>query len=346
MTTAPLKVDFNFTGRIDQAAAAAALAEQRGVDGMLVNEAKHDAFLQLGLAAGTTRRIDLASTVAIAFARTPMTVATAAYDVQRLSAGRAVIGLGSQVKPHITRRYSMPWSQPAARMREFAGALRAIWHSWQTGDKLDFRGDFYTHTLMTPMFDPGPLPSGSPRLWLAAVGPLMTAVAGQVADGVICHPLTSADYLRKVTLPSVQDSRAKAQAAQGIRPDAPSFDVVGTALVATGRTEEEYAAARTATRERIAFYASTPAYRAILELHGWGDLQEELHRLSTQGRWQEMGLLIDDTVLDTFAVTGEPETVGRTLHQRFGGLCTRLTVSFSHDTDDTLALDVLAGVRI
>lgn len=164
MTTppAPLKADFTFTGRIERTAAAAAHAEAHGADGVLVNEMRHDAFLQLALAAGATRRADLVSGVAIAFARNPMTVATAAYDVQRLSGGRLTVGLGSQVKPHITHRYGMPWSRPAARMKEFAAALRAIWHSWQTGDRLRFRGEFYTHTLMTPMFDPGPLPSGPP----------------------------------------------------------------------------------------------------------------------------------------------------------------------------------------
>jgi probable F420-dependent oxidoreductase len=234
----------------------------------------------------------------------------------------------------------MPWSQPAARMKEFASALRAIWHSWQTGERLRFRGDFYTRTLMAPMFDPGPLPSGPPRIWLAGVGPMMTAVAGEVADGLICHALTSADYLRRVTLPAVHKAReAAGRAAQ-------PFDVVCNALVATGRTEEEYAAALTATRERIAFYTSTPAYRAVLDLHGWGGLQEELHRLSVRGRWEEMGRLIDDDVLDAFALHGEPEAVGRAVRERFVGLCTRVTVSLSHDADDTLALDVLGGARV
>ncbi|MFF3561613.1 TIGR03617 family F420-dependent LLM class oxidoreductase [Streptomyces sp. NPDC002574] len=339
MTTAPLKTDVTFSGRIEQAAAAAALAEARGADGFVVNELQHDAFLQLAVAAAGTRRIALTTGVAIAFARNPMTVATAAWDVQRLSGGRAIVGLGSQVKPHITRRYAMPWSQPAARMREFTEALRAVWHSWQTGGRLAFRGDFYTHTLMTPMFDPGPLPSGPPLVWLAAVGPRMTAVAGEVADGLICHPLTSPEYLRRVSLPIVHDAREKA--GRTGRP----FDVAGTALVATGRTEEEYAAALTATRERIAFYASTPAYLPVLELHGWGGLQRELHRMSVRGQWQEMGRLVDDDVLDTFALHGEPGAVGRALRERFGGLYTRVSVSFSHDADDTLALDVLASAR-
>ncbi|MFI6284600.1 TIGR03617 family F420-dependent LLM class oxidoreductase [Streptomyces sp. NPDC051018] len=344
MTAAPLSIDFVFTGGTDRAASAAALAEERGVDGFLTHEIKHDPLIQLALAAQSTGRIDLATAVTIAFARTPMTLATSAYDVQRLSGGRLTIGLGSQIKPHITRRYGMEWSRPAARMREFAGALRAIWHSWETGDKLDFRGDFYTHTLMTPTFDPGPVASGPPRIWIAGVGPMMTAVAGQAADGLICHAFTTTDYLRQVTLPALGAARAKAEA-DGERRAGLPLDVVCTSLVATGRTEEEYEASLTTVRERIAFYASTPAYRAVLDLHGWGELHESLHRLSTEGRWQEMGLLIEDDVLNTFAVTGEPAVAGRELRKRFDGLCTRVTCSVDNDPDGTLALDVLEAAR-
>ncbi|MGW6460952.1 TIGR03617 family F420-dependent LLM class oxidoreductase [Streptomyces sp. NPDC055078] len=343
-TTAPFRTDFSFGGRTERVAASARRAEERGTDGLLAFETRYDPLIQLALAAGSTERIELATAVSVAFARTPMTLAISAYDVQRLSGGRLTIGLGSQIKPHITRRYGMPWSRPAARMREFASALRAIWHSWETGDTLDFRGDFYTHTLMTPMFDPGPVPSGPPRIWIAGVGPMMTAVAGEVADGLLCHSLTSTRYLREVTLPALNTARAKAEAA-GERPAGPPPDVVCHVLVATGRTEEEYTASVAATRERLAFYASTPAYRPVLELHGWGALHEELHRLSTRGRWQEMGGLIDDDVLSTFAITGEPAAAGRALRERFGGLCTRVTCSVSRDVDGSLSLDVLEAAR-
>lgn len=342
MNGTDLKIDFIFSGRPERAAAAAAAAEQRGIDGMRVTETMHDPFLTLALAAPGTRRINLTTAVAIAFARTPMTLAHSAWDLQRLSGGRAVIGLGTQIKPHITRRYGMPWDRPAARMREYAHAVRAIWHTWQTGDRLDFQGDFFTHTLMAPPFNPGPLPAGAPPLWIAGVGPMMTSVAGQVGDGLVCHPLTTADYLREVTVPNVRAARAKAEAAQESWTARP-FQVSGTALVATGRTEEQLAAAVTAVRERVAFYASTPAYRPILEFHGWGDLQDELHRLSTGQHWQEMGRLIDDEVLEAFAVVGEPAAAGRAVRARFAGLLDRVTVTLPYEAPDALALDVLGA---
>ena len=329
-----MKIDVTFSGRPEDAAASARVAESRGADGLVVPETRHDPFLQLALCSQTTERIELGTSVAIAFARNPMTVAGTSYDLQRLSGGRAILGLGSQVAAHITRRYSMPWSRPAARMEEFAAALRSIWHSWQTGDELDFVGDFYTHTLMTPMFDPGPLDVGSPRLWIAGVGPKMTAVAGRVADGLICHSFTTADYLRDVTLPIVAAGLASAGRAHD------EFDVSGLILFATGRTEEEYDTAVTATRERLAFYGSTPAYRPVLEHHGWGALHEDLHTLSRQGRWQDMGGLIDDEVLDTFAVVGELDDIGKLARTRFDGLLTRMTVALAVDDSSALHLEI------
>jgi probable F420-dependent oxidoreductase len=339
---APIRTDLAFHGRPEGVADAARAAEERGIDGLLVAEIRHDPFPMLALAAAATRRIGLGTGVAIAFARTPMALAHSAWDLQRLAGGRAVIGLGSQVAPHVTRRYGMPWSRPAARMREFAAATRAIWHSWQTGDRLDFRGDFYSHTLMTPMFDPGPLPEGAPAIRIAAVGPLMTAVAGEVGDGLVCHPFTTPGYLRETTLPAVRAARAGAEAARKpwtVRP----FEVAGTAMVVTGRTAEQLAANTTAVRERIAFYGSTPAYRPVLEQHGWGALHEALHTLSMEGRWQEMGRLVDDEVLHAFAVVGEPEAAGRAVRERFAGLLDRVTVSLPYACDDGLALDVLGA---
>jgi probable F420-dependent oxidoreductase len=345
-TAPPLRLDVTFGGRPEEAVAGIEEAERRGVDRALVSETAHDPFQQLAVAASRTPRIELGTGVAIAFSRTPMTLAHSAWDLQRGSGGRAVIGLGSQVAPHITRRYGMPWSSPAARMREFVGATRAIWQSWQTGDRLSFRGDFYTHTLMTPMFDPGPLPQGPPRVLVAAVGPLMAQVAGEVGDGVICHPLTSAAYLTDRLLPHVRRARDEAEAkadASGLtlRP----FEVAGSVLTATGRTEEELAASVAGIRERIAFYASTPSYRPVLEHHGWGGLHEELHRLSVRGRWQEMGPLVDDEVLDAFAVVGEPAEVARTIGARYRAVLTRVSVSLPGDADPAVAFDVLEHLR-
>ncbi|MGW6455720.1 TIGR03617 family F420-dependent LLM class oxidoreductase [Streptomyces sp. NPDC055078] len=339
-----LRTDIVHDGPPEGVADAAARAEALGAHGLFLTETAHDAFIGLGLAARATERVQVGTSVAIAFARTPMTLAQSAFDIQRLSGGRAVIGLGSQIKPHITRRYSMPWSRPAARMREFVLATRAIWHSWQTGERLAFTGDFYTHNLMTPMFDPGPVPEGPPPVWIAGVGPLMTATAGEVADGLICHALTSADYLREVTLPAVREGRAKAEAAGEPWTSRP-FDVSGCVMVATGRTEEEYERSVRAMRERIAFYGSTPAYLGVLEQHGWGELHTDLNTFSKQGRWEEMGRLIDDETLNTFSVCGEPAAVGRAVRERFAGLLTRVSVMLPHQADDDIAFEVLHAIR-
>ena len=220
-----------------------------------------------------------------------MTLAQTAWDLQAASGGRFILGLGSQIKPHITRRFSMPWSHPAARMREMILAIRAIWACWNDGTKLDFRGDFYTHTLMTPFFNPGPNPHGDARIFLAGVGELMTEVAGEVADGFICHGFTTRRYLDEVTLP--RSSRGRAEAGRTLE----GFEICGPMFVVTGRDEDEMAKAATGVREQIAFYGSTPAYRRVLDLHGWGDLQDELNRMSKEGRWKEMGDLIDDEML-------------------------------------------------
>lgn len=317
----------------------AGLAEQAGYDALWTSEVRHDPLLQLGLAATVTDRIRLGTAIAVAFARNPMTLAVSANDVHVVSGGRLLLGLGSQVKPHITRRFSMPWSQPAARMREFICALHAIWDSWNQGTRLRFEGDFYTHTLMSPFFNPGPNEYGSPPVYLAGVGDRMTEVAGEVADGFIVHGFTTERYLREVTLPALRRGRERS----GLSMD--GFEVSGAPFVATGRTEEELAAARDAVRGQIAFYASTPAYRPVLELHGWTDLGDQLHTLSLQNRWQEMGALIDDDVLDAFAVVGEPESVGAELVRRYGDLMTRAGLYTPYELDPQVAVAIAADVR-
>lgn len=335
-----MKADFMFAGDPSGVTATAAAAEAACVDGFLVPETSHDAFLALAVAATATSRIQLGSAVAIAFARSPMTVATCGYDLQRLSGGRLLLGLGPQVRPHITHRYGMPWSRPAARMREFVMAVRAIWSSWQEGARLDFRGDFYTHTLMTPMFDPGPLRHGNPQIFLAAVGPEMTQVAGEVADGLICHPLTTPQYLSGSMLPLL--SAARNGTAGAARRD---FPIAGEVLVATGSSEQELSAAIAATRRQVAFYASTPAYRAILDHHGWGDLQTELNVLSKRGAWATMTELVSDEMLETFAVVAEPAAVGERVTRRFAGLLDRVVLIFPRQPALTAALAALHGVR-
>ncbi len=240
--------------------------------------------------------MELGTSIVVAFARSPMTLANTAWDLQALSGGRFLLGLGSQVRAHIERRFSMPWSHPAARMREFIAALQAIWASWQDGTPLDFRGDFYQHTLMTPMFNPGPLPQGPPRAFLAAVGTAMTRVAGEVADGLLVHGFTTRSYLQDVTLPALATALDRAGRSRS------EFQVKYSPFLVTGSSEAELADAATEARERIAFYASTPAYRPVLEHHGWGDLQTELNHLARRGEWKAMGGLIDDDVLEAFAL--------------------------------------------
>jgi probable F420-dependent oxidoreductase len=333
-----MAVDIAFHGGPERVADLAREVERRGgVRGLFIAEAAHDPFVALALAAASTERVEIGTSIAVAFARTPMAMAYSAYDVQRLSGGRLVLGLGPQIRAHITRRYAMPWSQPAARMGEYVAALRAIWHSWQTGETLDFQGDFYAHTLMPPLFSPGPLEVPSPRVWLAAVGPRMLRTAGAVADGLICHPLLSRAYLADVVAPTVRRSRAE----HG-RADAP-FEISTLCLVATGRTEEQLREAVAGVRRQIGFYASTPAYSPVLEHHGWGDLHTEAHALTKAGRWDELGALVDDEVLAAFAVVGELDAAGAAVRARFAGLADRVTTSMPYDADDLLALDVLTG---
>jgi probable F420-dependent oxidoreductase len=315
-----VRVDGGIGGdSIPELATRAKELEDIGYDGIVTAETAHDPFLQLLIAAEHTERVELATGIAVAFARNPMTLANLGHDLQTYSKGRAIVGLGSQIKPHIEKRFSMPWSQPAKRMREMILAMRAIWACWNDGEKLDFRGEFYRHTLMTPFFNPGPTGYGPPKVFLAAVGEHMTEVAGEVADGILIHGFTTERYVREVTLPAIGRGLAKAGRSRD------GFEVSGPLFVVTGRTEEEIEKAKTGTRQQIAFYGSTPNYKPVLDLHGWGDLQPELNALSKQGKWVEMGELIDDDILSTFAVVAEPAQVGPELKARYGGLVDRLS---------------------
>lgn len=314
-----MKVDGGIGGDLRGAGAAAATLEAQGYDGLWTAETAHDPFFPLLLASQHTERVELGTGIAVAFARSPMNLANIAWDLQAASGGRFILGLGSQIKPHIEKRFSMPWSKPAARMRELILAMRAIWQSWEEGTKLDFRGDFYTHTLMTPFFNPGPNPHGNAKIFLAGVGERMTEVAGEVCDGFLCHAFTTERYLREVTIPALERGAAKAGRSLA------DIEISGPAFVVTGATEEEMEASATAIRKQIAFYGSTPAYRPVLELHGWGELQDELNRMSKEGRWEEMGTLITDEILDAFAVVGEPEQIAPKMAARYGDVVQRLS---------------------
>ena len=338
--TTDLAVDVAFHGDPARMPDVARDTDRAGaVRGLFVSEARHDPFITLGLASLSSERVQIGTSIAVAFARSPMSTAISAYDVHRLSGGRLILGLGSQIKPHITRRYDMPWSKPADRMREYISAVRAIWNSWQTDEKLDFRGDFYAHTLMPPLFNPGPLGFASPEIWLAGVGPRMVGVAGAVADGFMCHPLLSKSYLAKVLVPKLAESRAASPAAGS------PLSIQAMAMVATGRTEEDLATAIAGTRRQIGFYASTPAYRPVLDHHGWGELHEDAHRLTKENRWDDLAALVDDEVLDTFAVVGELEAAGRGLRERFSGLADRVSLSIPYEADDQLPLELAALIH-
>jgi probable F420-dependent oxidoreductase len=333
-----MKIDGGIGG-LDTAAAQAAALEARGYDGVMSAETSHDPFLPLLLAAQDTERVDLMTSIAVAFARSPMTLAQTAWDLQAASGGRFVLGLGSQIKPHITRRFSMPWSHPAARMREMILAIRAIWACWNDGTKLDFRGEFYTHTLMTPFFSPGPNPHGDARIFLAGVGELMTEVAGEVADGFICHGFTTRRFLDEVTLPNLEKGRAKAgKTLEG-------FELSGPMFVVTGSDEAAMAKAAIGVRQQIAFYGSTPAYRKVLDLHGWGGLQDDLNRMSKEGRWQEMGDLITDEILETFAVVAPLDQVAAGLKARWGDVLGRISFYAPYGADPDQWTEIVADLK-
>jgi len=293
----------------DSATEAAAF-ERMGLAGAWSFEAAHDPFIPLALATQSTENIDLGTAIAVAYARTPMMAATSAWDLQRLSGGRFILGLGTQIKPHIEKRYGMPWSKPAARMKEYVGALRAIFQAWESGEPLNFRGEFYTHTLMPPFFRPGALHGPPPALFIAGVGPRMVRTIGEVADGFFVHPFHTPEFLAAETLPAL----AEGAAAGGRTGD--QIEIAALTIVAMGTNDEELADARRKARAQVAFYGSTPAYSGVLEHHGYPDLQSELNVMSKQGQWRQMSERIDDDLLDLLVVSGTPTEVGRTVAER------------------------------
>jgi probable F420-dependent oxidoreductase len=334
-----LKVDGAVSSRLADVAEAATGLERRGYDCCWTAEINHDPFLPLVLAAEHTEKIELGTSIAVAFARNPMNVANIGWDLQAYSEGRFILGLGSQIKPHIENRFSMPWSRPVQRMREFVLALHEIWSCWQTGTKLAFEGEFYTHKLMTPMFTPEPLAHEFPKIFVAAVGEAMTEMCGEVADGLLAHAFTTKRYFQEVTTPALlrgmeRSGRKRAE-----------FQVSCPLFVVTGNDDAEVAANAVGTRKQIAFYASTPAYWKVLELHGWGDLQTELHRLSHAGEWDHMGSLIDDEILNEFAVVARVGDVAKRVRERCDGVIDRVLVGFPATIDEATASAVVQEMR-
>ena len=299
--------------------------EELGYDGLLVAEIAHDPFMPLAMAALHTSRIELRTSIAVALARTPMNMANIGHDLNAYSKGRFTLGLGSQIKPHITKRFSMPWHGPAKQMREYIEALHAIWDCWYEKTPLNYVGDCYQHRLMTPEFTPTNIEYGRPKVLMAAVGPMMMATAAAVADGIIVHAFCTEKHFKEVMLPRLESELA----ANGRTLD--DFEIQFPLFVASGETEEELMRAKEAIKYRIGFYGSTPAYKTVLDTHGWGDLQPRLNRMTKEGRWDQLPGEISDEVLHAFAAVGDPIEVATQIRQRFGGLIDRtaLAASFS-----------------
>jgi probable F420-dependent oxidoreductase len=334
-----LKVDGAVSSQLTNVAKAASTLERRGYDCCWTAEIDHDPFLPLVLAAEHTTTIELGTSIAVAFARNPMTVANVGWDLQDYSQGRFILGLGSQIKPHIEKRFSMPWSRPVPRMREFVLALREIWSCWRDGTKLSFDGDFYTHKIMTPMFTPDPQPYAFPKVFVAAVGDAMTEMCGEVADGMLAHAFTTKRYFDEVTTPALLRGMERSGRKRS------EFQLSAPVFVVTGENQDQLASGAVGTRKQIAFYGSTPAYRRVLELHGWGDLHTELHRLSLQGEWDAMASLIDDEVLDAFAVVAPLDEVAGRIRDRCDGVIDRVLVGFPSSVSEDSVIAVLEELR-
>ncbi len=311
--------------------------EALGYDGLQIAEVAHDPFLPLVLAAHQTTKIELRTSIAVGFARGPMNLANIGHDLNALSNGRFVLGLGSQIRPHIVKRFSMPWHGPAKQMQEMIEAITAIWDCWYDGKPLKYTGEYYQHTLMTPEFSPRNLDAGRPKIMLAAVGPLMVKTAARVADGIIIHPFCTEAYLKQVMLPILEAEL------KGRDKTLDEFQIQYPAFVATGDTEEEFVKNREAIRYRIGYYASTPAYKGVLDVHGWGDMQPVLNKMTKEGKWGELAGEVSDEVLATFACVGEPVEAAQTLKARYDGVVDRVTLDI-RKSEQTLA-DQMSVIR-
>ena len=294
-------------------------AEELGFAGLWASETKHDAFLPLAVAADATRSLALGTSVAIAFSRSPMETAQTAWDLQNLSEGRFILGLGTQVRAHVERRFSMPFDRPANRLREYILSLRAIWESFQTEGPLNFEGEFYRHTLMTPFFNPGPIGHPEIPVFIAGVNTRLARLAGELCDGFHVHPFHSPEYVRRTVKPAIAEGARQA----GRDPDC--VELATSVFVVPGEGEPA-AAGRESVRSQIAFYASTPTYRPVLEAHGWEEVGERLGVLAREKKWSEMPHLVTDEMLDAFAVRAAPDELGPALNERYEGLIDRVAL--------------------
>lgn len=319
--------------------AAAATIEAAGYDGITTLENQHDPFLPLAVAATCTQRIELATGIAIAFARSPMAVANLTWDLNEASGGRFVLGLGTQIKAHNERRFSVPWSAPVPRLREYVGALRAIWRAWKYGERLRYEGKHYQFTLMIPNFVPEGSGLALPPITLAAVGPAMLKLSGEVGDGVRLHPFCTRRYLTDTVIPRLQLGLAKSQRKRA------NFEIGGGGFIATGPDDEAVARAGEWVRARVAFYGSTPAYWPVLEAHDEGDLGRKLNRMTKDGQWDKLRHEITDDILRLFTVMGRHDEIANHIGQRFGGLTDTVYASASSTMPAALPSDLIADIR-
>ncbi|MEH6610636.1 MAG: TIGR03617 family F420-dependent LLM class oxidoreductase [Halioglobus sp.] len=314
-------------------------AELAGYDQISSMENRHEPFMPLGVAAISTRKIKVGTAVAIAFPRSPMVVANTCWDLQNASRGRFVLGLGPQIKAHNISRFSVPWSAPVPRMREYVNALRAIWRNWQLGEKLEFRGEHYKFTLMTPNFVPESTNQPPVPVTIAAVGPNMLKLAGEACDGVHLHPFCTRAYIEDVATP-----RIKIGLAESGKPRE-QFQISGGGFLATGQTDEEVASALEWVRYRIAFYGSTPSYWPVLEHHDLGDLGRKLNSMTKAGLWDQLAAEISDDVLSLFAAFGRYDQIATSVEERFGGAIDMLYASLSADNLRAIPTDVLQDIQ-
>jgi len=324
---------------LKKVSAAAQAAESAGYDGLMTMENRHDPFLPLAVAATSTRRIALLTGVAIAFPRSPMVIANLGWDLQSASDGRFVLGLGSQVRGHNVRRFSVPWSAPAPRMREYIAALRAIWRCWRDGEKLAFEGAHYNFSLMTPAFVPEPMSAPPPAITIGAVGPAMLRVAAEMCDGVRLHPFCTRSYQEQTVQPLITAALDKRQRARA------SYEVTGGGFIATGADDEAVAKKVEWVRQRVAFYGSTRAYWPVLEPHSLEDLGLKLHEMVKSGKWREIAAEISDDVLALFAVIGRHEEIAGKVAERFSGLSDAVYASTAPDLGSDMPPGLIADIQ-
>ena len=310
--------------------------EKAGYDGLLMTELKHDPFLPLAVATTCTERVALATGIAVSFLRSPMAVANLAWDLKEASGGRFTLGLGTQIRAHNEKRFSAPWSPPGPRMREYIQSLKAIWRCWQHGEKLNFQGDHYTFTLMTPEFTPEASDLPPPPVTLAAVGPVMIRVAAEVADGVRLHGFCTRDYIDQTIMPQIE----KGLATSGRKRE--NFEISGGGFIATGPDNETVDKAAEVIRYRVGFYGSTPAYWPVFETHGYGDLGRKLNAMTKAGQWDKLAAEISDEVLELFCVIGRYDEIVAGIDKRFGGVSDVFSTGLNEDFPPDLIRDIQA----